>query len=365
MDRHFAFATEGQGRVVVDKTSQRSDQREGSPSRQKVTVLVSSAGRRVALMNLFRESADKLGLDLRILASDMDPSLSSACHASDRSFKVAHCNAPGYVDSLIGICEQNQVNLVVPTIDTELEILARARQDGRFGSTGIAVSDPETIALVRDKLACSAHLSRLGIPVPRTIPAGEVLARAKAWEWPLFAKRISGSRSVGAKLVKDPESLRVFMTEHQDLIVQEVCRGREYTVNLYIDSRGVLRSIAAHLRMEVRDGEVSKGITVRDARLEKMAKVLVQAIPGLRGPVCFQVFMEDVKERLPLITDINARFGGGYPLAHAAGAEFTTYLLAEQVGLECEWGPLLVKDGVTMLRYDAAVFVHPEGSSTV
>ncbi|HVR85852.1 MAG TPA: ATP-grasp domain-containing protein [Planctomycetota bacterium] len=362
MDRNFVYEARGPGKAVVDQSIQGRDRDRQNPSRQKVTVLISSAGRRVGLMNLFRESGDKLGLDLRVLASDMDPALSSACRVADRSFRMQACNSAGYVDALIELCGQNQVDLVVPTIDPELEILAKAQRDGRFGATRIAVSDPGTIALVRDKLASSVHLTRWGIPVPKTVPAADALASADSWTWPLFAKRISGSRSVGAKVVRDPDSLRVFMAEHPDLIVQEVCIGREYTVNLYIDLQGVLRSIAAHLRIEVRDGEVSKGVTVRDSRLEDLARALVQAIPGLRGPVCFQAFMEDARQRLPRVTDINARFGGGYPLSHAAGAEFTTFLLAEQAGLDWDWGPVAFREGVVMLRYDAAVFVPPEAS---
>src|SRR5439155_15902073 len=157
------------------------------------------------------------GLDTRVLASDMNPALSAACSLADECFKVPDCNSPGYTDALIKVCERNQVDLIVPTIDTELEVLAKCRLDGRFGATRISVSDPGAIALVRDKLDCGVLLSRCGIPVPRTVPAREALATADSWNWPLFAKRISGSRSVGARLVRDPESLRVFMAEHDDL----------------------------------------------------------------------------------------------------------------------------------------------------
>src|SRR4029077_1255427 len=117
-------------------------------------------------------------------------------------------------------------------------------------------------------------------PTPRTVPASEALAAADSWSWPLFAKRISGSRSIGARLVRDPESLRGFMSEHDDLIVQEVCTASDYTVNLYVDLQGVLRSIGAHRRIEVRDGEVSKAVTVCDSRLEDLAKALVESVPG-------------------------------------------------------------------------------------
>jgi carbamoyl-phosphate synthase large subunit len=108
-----------------------------------------------------------------------------------------------------------------------------------------------------------------------------------------------------------------------------------------------------HRRLEVRAGEVVKAVTEAHAELQRLASRIQAAVPGLRGPWCFQA-IERPDGRLAVF-EINARFGGGYPVTHASGAHFTTRLLAEALGLPLPsigpWRP-----GTLMLRYDAAVF---------
>src|SRR6185503_7690674 len=108
-----------------------------------------------------------------------------------------------------------------------------------------------------------------------------------------------------------------------DCIVQELLEGPEYTVNTFCDSGGAFRCAVPHLRIEVRGGEVSKGRTERRADLTGIAEQIA-TLPGARGVFCFQAI---VTERGPVVFEINARFGGGYPLAHRAGAKFTKWLL--------------------------------------
>lgn len=109
-----------------------------------------------------------------------------------------------------------------------------------------------------------------------------------------------------------------------------------------------------HWRIETRAGEVSKGVTEDVAALRALAPKVIAALPGVRGALCFQAIMDPDKG--PAVFEINARFGGGYPLAHRAGATFTQWLLEEALGL-----PVTAHDrwkaGVKMLRYDEAVFV--------
>jgi carbamoyl-phosphate synthase large subunit len=89
--------------------------------------------------------------------------------------------------------------------------------------------------------------------------------------------------------------------------------------------------------------------------LQAAAKKLAQVLPGATGPLCFQAVIMGSGEMA--VFEINARFGGGYPLAHRAGARFSQWLLEEACGLPCtandDW-----KEGVVMLRYDAAVFLN-------
>lgn len=319
---------------------------------QAMNLLLSSAGRRVALLQALRLDAQGLGIALRVLAADLNPSQSAACASADIAFAVPRCTEAGFIDSLVDHCHRHQVGLVIPTIDTELPVLSEAR--ARFEPRcKIAVSSHQAVLVARDKQATADVLSTAGIPTPGTAPLGAVLAGDANVGEHMVLKRVDGSRSIGLHYVDSREAARRLGLEPSRYVAQERCIGPEYTVNCYVDQKGVLRAAVPHRRIEVRDGEVSKGVTERRADLTAIAHKIVAAIPGLRGPFCFQAILTSDG---PKVFEINARFGGGYPLAHAAGATFGKWLMEEALGLPCtandEW-----QDGLLMLRYDAAVFI--------
>ena len=118
---------------------------------QKRNVLLLSAGRRVELMQAFRGELDRRGLQVQLLATDLRPELSAACQQADASFPVPRVTDPGYLDRLLDLCVQQQVGLVIPTIDTELLGLAQSRE--RFADRGIhvVVSSEALVEQCRDK----------------------------------------------------------------------------------------------------------------------------------------------------------------------------------------------------------------------
>ena len=321
----------------------------------QVRLLLTSAGRRVELMRCFQEEASSLGIALTTLACDLDPRLSPACRLADTMIAVPPAASPTYVDELLSLAAAHRVTMIVPTIDPELLPLSLARD--RFAAIGIdlVISGPELVGIARDKLATAEFLDAYGIPSPRTARLEDVRAAPGNWQWPVMVKPRHGSASRGisiaacpAELPRDPE---------EPLIVQELLQGREFTVNMFFDRSGQLRAAVPHERLRVRAGEVEKGITRHAAALEAVAAQLADALPRPRGALCFQAFMTasgDVR-----VFEINARFGGGYPLTHQAGATFAKWLLQEQVGLPCTADNDGWRENVTMLRYDAAVFVSP------
>jgi carbamoyl-phosphate synthase large subunit len=320
--------------------------------RRTLTILISSAGRRVGLMECFRADAAELGIDLDIIATDIRPDISPACHLADAAFPVPPCAADDFVDSVHSICFSNAVELVIPTIDPELDLLSQHKN--RFAEIGtqLAVSSLDLVRLASDKLKTIHFLAAAGIPVPRTAAFKSETFDPADWKWPLILKPKVGSASKGTMVVSCPEGVRGIELA-EDYIVQEYMRGEEYTVNVFFDRDERLCCAIPHVRREVRAGEVSKGTTRHHARLERIANQLGGLLPSPRGALCFQAIAGD-DERIGVF-EINARFGGGYPLAHAAGARFSQWLLQEAAGLPCtannDW-----HDGVTMLRYDAAVF---------
>ena len=318
------------------------------------TILVSSAGRRVGLIDCFRDSAEALGVDLRVLAVDLDPAMSAACQAADLALPVPRCTEPAFIERLVEICRVHAVDLVVPTIDTELENLSRHRHRFHAIRTGVSVPAPDLVRMSRDKLRTARFLAGHEIPVPRSGTIEAALAGAASWRWPLIVRPRDGSSSIGIHIVTSPDQLAGLRLP-DTYFAQELVRGDEYTVNLFFDRSGELRCAIPHLRCEIRAGEVAKGITRRHARLERIAWTMGCALRGARGALCFQAVVDPTGA--VAVFEINSRFGGGYPLAHRAGAVFCQWLIEEIVDLPVsahnDW-----QDGVVMLRYDRAIFRH-------
>ena len=320
---------------------------------QSLTLLLSSAGRRGQLLAVFRESAQRLGVGLRVLGVDLAPRMSSACQLADASHAVPRCTEPGYIDQLLDICRREKVSILVPTIDPELEVLSRHAADFARVGTRVVVSSIEVVAMARDKAETIRFLNQAGVNTPRSLGLRDYLEDPSRLNGPLIAKPRAGSSSIG--LVRGKGAADFAGLPEADHLVQELWSGREYTVNLFFDQHGALRCTIPHLRLEVRGGEVSKGRTERVPQLVAAATKIAQALPGARGPLCFQAIVTESGDYA--IFEINARFGGGYPLAHQAGARFSQWLLEEVAGWSLSahdnW-----KEGVTMLRYDSAVFLN-------
>lgn len=320
-----------------------------------IRLLVTSAGRRVELLRTFRQAAQDLGIGLKIFACDQRPEWSSACHEADLSFAVPPATSPGYIDALLHFCDSATIDLIVPTIDPELLPLAQARAQFAERGAHVSVSAPELVAMARDKQHTADYLHVHHIPSPRTAPLEAVIAAPDGWPWPVIVKPTHGSASRSVRIAENAQALTSIVID-EPFIVQERLDGQEYTVNLFFDRAGTLRCAIPHERLQVRGGEVEKGITRRDPRLLDLAARLGDALPGARGALCFQAMM-DAQGNARLF-EINARFGGGYPLAHWAGAQFSRWLLEEAANLPLsasdEW-----QEGAVMLRYDAAMFVTP------
>ena len=318
-----------------------------------LNILFTSVGRRFELINCFREDAKTLGISLRVLAVDLHPDMSAACQASDRSWKICRCTDSDYVEKLLELCHDESVDMLVPTIDTELSVLSDAAS--RFAEIGtrVAISSPDVIQIARDKLLTARFLLSHGLPVPKTAPLKDFSKDIFAWNWPVLLKPVDGSCSKGIFLLKNQCDLKGLPQLKGNYIAQECKKGREYTVNFFMDMNGKFRCAVPHIRLETRAGEVSKAITSRHEKLMKMAEDFAGIFPGGRSAMCFQLIEDD--EGI-WIFELNARFGGGYPIAHRAGARYSLWLLEEITGrgpsYSNEW-----LEGLKMLRYDAALFV--------
>ena len=322
------------------------------------TVLVSSAGRRVELVRGFRAALGDLGLDGRVLAADRSW-WSSAAHLADEGLRVPSCDDPAFVPAVLDLCEKHAVDLVVPTIDPELPVYAAARD--RFAAAGVtvAVPEPDTVAIAADKVRTHAWLTGHGFPTVRQAGPEAVRTDPAAWPFPLVVKPRFGSAAVGVAVVDDLVTFDAAVAgAGGEVVVQSRAAGREHTVDLLVDRAGRCVSAVPRRRVEVRAGEVAKAVTVRQPALEDLARAVAGALPGAYGPLTVQAFVDGDGPAADLaVIEVNARFGGGFPLAREAGADHPRWLVEEVAGLPSTARADAWRPGLVMLRYDAAVFV--------
>lgn len=318
-----------------------------------VNVLLSSAGRRVSLLRCFRNALARLGVDGRVLAVDMSP-LSSAFHEADRAFVVPACDDPAFIPEILRICQEQSVRLLVPTIDPELMAYARNRE--RFAEIGtvVAISPPEVIAIGSDKAATHRWLREARLPTPRQ----EVLTdpqRVAGWRYPVIVKPRRGSAGKGIRVVPRPDQLPDADRGTQ-MVVQEFVTGDEFTIDVLAGDRGRCLCAVPRRRLEIRGGEVSKGVTVRAPDLLDLARRVCATLPGAFGALNVQVIRDGASGDLRVI-ELNPRFGGGFPLSERAGAPFPLWMIQQVLGRPLDPPPHAWRAGVVMLRYDEAVFV--------
>jgi carbamoyl-phosphate synthase large subunit len=318
---------------------------------------VSSAGRRVELLRAFRQALSDLGLKGRVLATDRSW-YSSARHSADEHFTVPSCLRPEFVPRMVELCADQQVGLVVPTIDTELPVLAAARDELAAVGATVAVSAPAVVAIAGDKVATHDWLVAHEFPTVRQASVTQARGDESRWPFPLVVKPRYGSAAQGVAVVADAKELDV-ASQSGEVVVQTVAAGDEYTVDALVDRNGRCVCAVPRRRIEVRAGEVAKAVTVRSPRLERLAAEICETLPGAYGALTIQVFA-GAETADPAVIEINARFGGGFPLSRQAGADFPRWMLEEIAGLPSSARADGWQEGVVMLRYDAAVFVDEE-----
>ncbi len=309
-------------------------------------VMLTSVGRRVSLLRAFQAAAHARGG--RVYAADLDPT-APGLYVADGAALVPGVTAPEYVPRLLELVERWRIGLVVPLIDPELPVLAAAAPElARAGARALIPSEA-FVAASWDKLATAELFAAAGVPAPRTRPYRDDL---DGWEPPFLIKPRFGSNCAGIARCADREEARFHAARTPEPLIQALLAGDEVTVDVLCDFDGRLLSLVPRRRLKVRGGEVERAATIWDERAAALIERLVVAHRPT-GVFNVQYF---ATEAGPCFTEINARFGGGYPLAHAAGADFPGTLLALLAGERVEPRVGQFERGLHMLRYDAEVF---------
>jgi carbamoyl-phosphate synthase large subunit len=255
-----------------------------------------------------------------------------------------------YIPIIESICDAEDVNLVVPTIDDELPIFGRSLH--RFEQVGIevAVSSERTSNICNDKYETYLFCKKNGINTPETRLAAEV--RFDELRFPVYIKPRFGRGSVNVFLVRNETQLRLFLEYVPDAIVQDELPGTEFTVDVLSDFNGRVLSIVPRERLVIRAGVSDKGITRKNEEVISFAKQVSEKL-RIVGPANIQCKWDS---RGVSLIEVNPRFSGGIPLTIAAGADFPSWLVQLKAGVEVVPQIGKFEDGLAMMSFEESIF---------
>lgn len=321
---------------------------------ENLNILFTCIGRRVSLLKSFRNTGTRLGIQVIIFGTDTT-SLSPALQLCDNSFIVKLVHHPDYLKELLRIVKINKIDLLVPTVDLDLKLLAANRDKfARFGCY-VLVSTTKVIDICQDKRKTYKFLLKHGFDTPVTMSVRTALAKKKL-DWPCFLKPWDGYASRGNAVVRNRKELAFFSKKIPNCIIQQFIEGTEYTCDVFVDLDMQVRCVVPRKRIEVRSGEVSKGQVVKNPSIMRLSAKLVEKLGAGPGVITIQLIVNhDNKVKF---IEINPRFGGGVPLSIKAGANFPKWILQQLVGRKANISFDGFKDKLTMLRFDGEVWIE-------
>ncbi len=291
-------------------------------------ILFTSVGRRVELVKAFQKAGQKNKIPVWIIGADLQMD-APALFFCDEAVKVCRIDDEDYIPQLIKICQEKNVDLVIPTIDTDLYKLSEAKEKFETVGTKVLISAPEAIKICRDKRKTARFFEECGLNTPVTVDKVEDFKG----EFPRFIKPLDGSSSVNAFRAEDKEELDTFaeVIGEGKYIIQQYIKGLEITVDILCSisqsDKGCPILITPRKRLAVRSGEVLKTEIFMDETIIDEARIIVEKLKPT-GSITVQLIREETTGNDYFI-EINPRFGGGAPLSMKAGADMAGEVLRE------------------------------------
>ena len=318
-------------------------------------LLFTSVGRRVELIQEFRRAAEELNVALTIVGADITPD-APALYFCDETQIVCRIKDKDYIPQLLAICEREEVDCLIPTIDTELLLLAENKKRFEEVGTKVLISSLDKVRLCRDKNYTAEYFAALGLKSPLTVNSVEKFEQGMACgevSFPAFIKPKDGSSSINAYRVDNLDDLKLYAGKIENYIIQPYISGREYTIDIFCDYEGNPVYITPRERLAVRSGEVLKTkITQDDTMIAEMLKLVEDYKPC--GQITVQLIREE-KTGDNYYIEINPRFGGGAPLSIKAGANSAQAVLKMLNGEKLTYQEKAARDGAIYSRFDQSI----------
>lgn len=314
----------------------------------ELRILFTGVGRRIELLQAFRQAALSLNVNLKIYGADMTETAPALAYC-DYTCRVCGMKDKNYIAELLAICTENHIDMLIPTIDTDLFVLSGNTHV--FGKTKVLISKPDKISICRDKNSTVEFFESCGCKTPKTVNDWKQYQGS----YPCFIKPKNGSSSINAFRVESVTELEVYARQVADYIIQPFIKGTEYTVDIFCDFNGNPIYIIPRIRLQIRAGEVLKTQIDMDKKIIEECKRIIEKFKPV-GPITIQLIRQNTTGDDYFI-EINPRYGGGAPLSMKAGARSAETVLKLLLGEENR-NDTVISNGAIYSRFDQSVCVQ-------
>lgn len=322
---------------------------------EKMNILILSCGTRNKIVQYFKKELGDRGLVMATDCSELAPALYDA----DKHFIVPRMNDEGYLDTILSICKENKIKALLSLIDPELSLLAEHRRDFLDIGTIPIISDYDVVEMCFDKYSMYEFFVQNGFKTVRSYIDKEEFYKdveAEIINYPVFVKPVRGSASINISKVNSKEEVELLFSRFDNLMIQEFMDGTEYGADVYIDMiSNEPIAIFTKEKIKMRAGETDKSISIKDEKLFELIKAFVKKA-GFKGIIDVDIFKVNGEY---YISEINPRFGGGYPHAFECGVNVPRMLINNIEGkVNAEFIGKYDED-VYMMKYNEVKIVKP------
>lgn len=314
-----------------------------------MNILILSAGTRNKVVEYFVRTLAGRG---NVVATDMSE-LAPAIYEADKYYIVPRMTEPGYLDVILDICEKEKIDGVLSLIDPELSLLAKNKDKFKAAGATVVGSSYELCEMSLDKYEMYEWLKDHNYKCAKSyMNKDEFYAdvEARKAKYPVFVKPARGSASIAISKVYDKETVELLFAHDEGLMIQEYLNGQEIGADVYIDMvSGEIVSIFTKKKLKMRAGETDKAVSFKDDKLFDLIKKFVSEA-GYRGQIDIDIF--DINGEY-YISEVNPRFGGGYPHAYECGVDHMKLIVNNLEGNknECVVGENY-NAGTYMMKYN-------------
>ena len=310
--------------------------------------LILSAGTRNKIVQYFKKELEGSGT---VIATDCS-NLAPAIYEADKYYIVPRINDPGYIEIIIDICKKEKIDTLISLIDPELSLISKNIEKFRQINVNPIISDYDKVEMCFDKYKMYEFLTNNNFRIIKSYIDKETFYKdldENKIKFPVFVKPVKGSASLNINKVNSKEELEDIWKASENLMIQEFMNGQEYGADVYIDMiSNELVSIFIKKKLKMRAGETDKSVSAKNQELFELIKKFVKKA-GFKGIIDIDIFEVNNKY---YISEVNPRFGGGYPHAYECGVNVPKMIINNIKGNKNEEQIGNYQEDIYMMKYN-------------